>query len=140
MERPEDDRHLLLSLEFLARRAREDVATLMDKLAAAQSRQEHAEALLEAEKERAGPSLNIAIAGRFTGKTFGEAAREVVRDANGHEISADKIAEILRRNGVAMKEGQKPGRAIHAAFINADDIERTGRARYKWRKELAETA
>lgn len=140
MERPEDDRHLLLSLEFLARRAREDVATLKDKLAAAQSRQEHAEALLEAERERAGPSLNIAIAGRFTGKTFGEAAREVVRDANGDEISAAKIAEILRRNGVAMKEGQKPGRVIHAAFINAPDIKRTGQAKYKWNKESAKTA
>lgn len=132
MRSPADDRTLLTNLEFIVERAQKDVTEAKDRLSTFQERLGHGEALLAAEKERAG-QLAPALTSRFEGMSFGEAAQHVVQEANGQEISADAIWDILSRNGFSLISRQ-PGRAIHAAFINAEDIERTGRARYRTRR------
>lgn len=106
---------------------------------AAKDALEHDQEILEAQKNLLevyrsmfGLELAEAESGPFAGLGLREAVLAVLRQREGKAITFPQIIEALREADYAIAS-EHPSRAIHAAIMHVEQVERTGRGLYRWR-------
>jgi hypothetical protein len=70
--------------------------------------------------------------GPYAGLSLREAVLAVLRERDGRKTNFRRIIETLEAGGYAINSDH-PSRALHAALIGVKDVERVGKALYRWR-------
>ncbi len=91
-----------------------------------------AQVLLEHERERIGvKQFTLDDGGPYAGLTLKEAVLRVLEKLGGQPATSEEVFDQLRANGYLV-ESKYPGRSLHAALIGVNQVERVGRATYRW--------
>ncbi len=130
---------LLENLLYLVRAYEGDVQDAEQKLSEAQTyldgnrtRLEQAKALVADAEERFGEELSVLASSPFAGLSLRDAAQQVIRGADGKALQDKEIIRRLVEQGFPF-ETEFPGRAIHAALIRVDEVQKVASGVYRWR-------
>ena len=105
------------------RRAEEEHELWLERL-------RNARELLDLEAKRIDEHLP-ATKTLYRGRTLKQAALAVLKESNGAPLAPGEIAQRLRDSGYPMVS-RFPGRALHAALLKAQNVEKTDSGAYRW--------
>jgi hypothetical protein len=116
---------VLEEAEQALKKAEESRDICKDRLAKARS-------LLEYERERVGKQIPLDDKSPYAGLALREAAVRVISSHSERPITSKEITETLQSHGYPL-ETKYPGRALHAALIGVDEVEKVGPGTYRLR-------
>lgn len=124
--------HMVESYQSSLGEANEAVREAERQRGAWEERLKSAKSLLEFERERLGGQLSLDSGSPYAGLTLREAALRVIKGRQGRATTLDEVVQVLREAGYRI-ETRFPGRALHAALIGVQDVEKVAPGTYRWR-------